>query len=76
MAGLNTIEKPLLTGLLLDCKKRLDLMTDQQKFELRNEGFLTMQERKGKKYLVRAKAQIKPLKFWDNPEVEPWQKII
>ena len=51
MVGLNTIDKPLLAGLLIDCKNRLDFMTDQQKFELRNLGYLTMQERKGKKYL-------------------------
>ena len=76
MVGLNSIDKPLMTGLLLDCRKRLDLMTDQQKYELRNIGYLTMQERKGKKYLERAKTQIKPLKFWDNPEVQSWQKFL
>jgi len=76
MIGLNTIDKPLLAGLLLDCKKRLDLMTEQQKYELRNMGYLTMQEHKGKKYLERAKTQIKPMKFWDNPEVQSWQKSL
>ena len=63
MVGINTFDKPLMAGLLVDCKKRFDSMTDQQKYELRNMGYLTMQERKGKKYLERAKTQIKPLKF-------------
>jgi len=76
MVGLNHIDKSLMAGLLLDCKKRLDLMTEKQKHELRNEGYLTMQERKGKKYLERAKTNIKPLKFWDNPEVQLWQKSL
>ena len=76
MVGLNTIDKPLLAGLLVDCKKRLAFMTDQQKYELRNLGYLTMQERKGKKYLERAKNKIKPLKFWENQEVQTWGKII
>ncbi len=76
MVGLNTIDKPLIAGLLLDCKRRLDLMSDQQKYDLRKEGFLTMQERKGKRYLERAKTQIKPLKFWDNQEVQSWQKYL
>ena len=47
-------------------------MTDQQKYELRNLGYLTMQERKGKKYLERAKTKIKPFEFWKNPEVPTW----
>jgi len=76
MVGLNTIDKPLIAGLLLDCKRRLDLMSDQQKYELRKEGFLTMQERKGKRYLERAKTQIKPLKFWNSQEVQSWQKYL
>ena len=76
MVGLNAIDKPLMAGLLLDCKRRLDVMTDQQKYDLRKEGFLTMKDRKGRKYLERAKTQIKPLKFWDNLEVQPWQRKI
>ena len=76
MVGLNTIDKPLIAGLLLDCKRRLDLMSDQQKYDLRKEGFLTMQERKGKRYLERAKTQIKPLKFWNCQEVQSWQKYL
>lgn len=76
MVGLNSIDKPLMAGLLLDCKRRLDLMTDEQKHEIRKEGYLTMKERKGKRYLEQAKAQIKPLKFWDNPEVQLWQKSL
>jgi hypothetical protein len=76
MVGLNHVDKALMAGLLLDCKKRLDLMSEEQKHELRNEGYLTMQERKGKKYLERAKTNIKPLKFWDNPEVQSWQKSL
>jgi hypothetical protein len=76
MAGLSAVDKPLIAGLLLDCKRRLDLMTDQQRYDLRKEGYLTMQERKGKRYLERAKKQIKPFKFWDNPEVQAWQKSL
>ena len=76
MVGLSTIDKPLIAGLLLDCKRRLDLMSDQQKYDLRKEGFLTMQERKGKRYLERAKTQIKPLKFWNSQEVQSWQKYL
>ena len=76
MVGLNTIDKSLLAGLLVDCKNKLNFMTDQQKYELRNVGYLTMQECKGKKYLEKAKTNIKPLKFWENPEVQPWQKIM
>ena len=76
MVGLNSIDKPLLAGLLVDCKKKLAFMTEEQKYELRNLGYLTMQERKGKKYLERAKAKIKPLKFWENQEGQSWQKII
>ena len=76
MVGLNAIDKPLIAGLLLDGKKRLDSMTDQQKYELRKEGFLTMQERKGKRYLERARKQIKPLKFWESLEVQSWQKYL
>ena len=72
MVDLNAIDKPLLAGLLIDCKNRLDFMTDQQKFELRNLGYLTMQERKGKKYLEKAKARIKPFEFWKKQEVQPW----
>ena len=51
-------------------------MSDQQKYDLRKEGFLTMQERKGKRYLERAKTQIKPLKFWNCQEVQSWQKYL
>ena len=76
MVGLNVVDKPLIAGLLLDCKRRLDSMSDQQKYDLRKEGFLTMQERKGKRYLERAKRQIKPLKFWDSQEVKPWQRFL
>jgi len=76
MVGLNTIDKPLMAGLLIDCKKRLDFMTEQQKYELRNLGYLTMQGRKGKKHLESAKTKIKPMKFWENPEVQAWQKLI
>ena len=76
MVGLNAIDKPLIAGLVLECKKRLDSMTDQQKYELRKEGFLTMQERKGKRYLERARKQIKPLKFWESLEVQSWQKYL
>ena len=76
MVGLNTIDKPLMVGLLLDCKWRLERMTDWQKYERRKEGFLTMQERKGKRYLERAKKQIKPMKFWDSQEVQAWQKYL
>jgi hypothetical protein len=47
-------------------------MTDQQKYELRNLGYLTMQERKGKKYLEKAKTRIKPFEFWKNPGVQTW----
>ncbi len=72
MVGFNTMDKPLLAGLLIDCKNRLDFMTDQQKYELRNLGYLTMQERKGKKYLERAKTKIKPFEFWNKPEVQTW----
>jgi Conjugal transfer protein TraD len=72
MVGFNTIDKPLLAGLLIDCKNRLDFMTDQQKYELRNLGYLTMQERKGKKYLEKAKTRIKPFEFWKNPGVQTW----
>ena len=76
MVCLNTIDKPLLAGLLVDCKKRLAFMTEEQKYELRNIGYLTMQARKGKKHLERAKTKIKPLNFWENQEVQSWQKII
>jgi len=31
MVGLNAIDKPLLAGLLIDCKNKLDFMTDQRK---------------------------------------------
>ena len=72
MVGLNTIDKPLLAGLLIDCKNRLIFMTDQQKYELRNSGYLTMQARKGKKYLEMAKSKIKPFEFWKNQEVQIW----
>ena len=72
MVGLNTIDKPLLAGLLIDCKNKLDFITDQQKYELRNLGYLTMQERKGKKYLEKAKTRIKPFEFWKKQEVQPW----
>lgn len=76
MVGLNKLDKSLMAGLFVDCKKRLDLMTDEQKYELRNLGYLTMQERKGKKHLERAKTKIKPFKFWENSEVQSWQKMI
>ena len=76
MVGLNTIDKPLMAGLLVDCKKRLDFMTEQQKYELRNLGYLTMKARKGKGHLEKAKAKIKPFKFWKNQEVQSWQELM
>ena len=76
MVGLNIIDKPLMAGLLVDCKKRLDFMTEEKKYELRNLGYLTMKERKGKKHLERAKTKIKPFKFWENQEVQSWQKLM
>jgi hypothetical protein len=76
MVGLNTIDKLLMAGLLVDCKKRLDFMTEEQKYELRNLGYLTMKARKGKKHLDREKTKIKPFKFWENQEVQSWQKLM
>jgi len=76
MVGLNTIDKPLMAGLLVDCKKRLDFMTEPEIYELRNLGYLTMQARKGKKHLEKAKTKIKPMKFWENSEVRPWQELM
>ena len=76
MVGLNTIDKPLMAGLLVDCKKRLDVMTDEQKYELRTLGYLTMKARRGTRQLQKAKPKIKPFKFWQRMEVQPWQELM